>query len=151
MRNMLVSLAAAGAALTVSTPAAAQFYGGQSYGYGYNNYGQVREMRERIDQVEWKINRLDRYNGISDGAAQRLRFEARQLEFQLNRSARYGLNPYEANQIQYRIAQLAQRVQYASTSRYGRYGYPDFGTRHHGEYDRGNWNREQNDDDRGGD
>lgn len=153
MRKMLVPLAAAGAALAVSTPASAQFYGGQPYGYGYNNYGQVRAMHQRIDQLEWKINRLDRFNGISDGSAERLRFEARQLEFQLNRAARYGLNPYEANQIQYRIARLAQRVQYASASRYGRYGYRDngYGYQRYGDYDRGNWNRDRDDDDRDGD
>jgi len=151
MRKMLISFAAAGGALAFSTPAAAQFYGGQAYGYGYNNYGQIRAMHERIDQLEWKINRLDRYNGVSDGAAERLRFEARQLEFQLNRAARYGLNPYEASQVQYRIAQLARRVQYASANRYGRYGYGDYGYQRHGDYDRGNWNRDRDDDDRDGD
>jgi uncharacterized small protein (DUF1192 family) len=135
MRKFLISLAAAGAALAVATPAAAQYYPGQQYGggygsngygyngYGYNNYGQVRALQARIDAVQWQIKRLDRYNAIRDGSADRLREESRHIEHRLHQAARYGLNPYEANDIQARIARLEARVQYASANRYGRYGH----------------------------
>ena len=131
MRKILVSLAAAGAALAIASPASAQYYPGQpygapyAYGYGFNNYGQVRSLQYRIDRIEQQINRLDRYNRIGDGAADRLRREANRLEDRLHRAARYGLNPYEANDIQVRIARLEQRVQYASAygGRYGWNGY----------------------------
>ena len=39
MRSVVLSLAAAGAALAVASPAAAQYYPTQPYGYGYNGYG----------------------------------------------------------------------------------------------------------------
>lgn len=131
MRTLIISLAAAGAALAVASPASAQYYGGQPYGYGqgygyngygYNNYGQVRALQARIDAVQWQINRLDRYNGIRDDRADRLRDESRQIERRLHQAARYGLNPYEANDIQVRIARLESQVQYASANRYGGYG-----------------------------
>jgi hypothetical protein len=51
-------------------------------------------------------------------------------------AARNGLNPYEANDIQRRIARLEQRVNYAMSSRYGRYGNAyNGGYGHQGERD----------------
>jgi hypothetical protein len=135
MRKLIISLAAATAALAVASPASAQYYGGQPYGYGqgygqgygyngygYNNYGQVRMLEARIDAVQRQINQLDRYNAIRDGRADRLRDESHQIERRLRNAARYGLNPYEANDIQTRIGRLESQVRYASASRYGRYG-----------------------------
>jgi hypothetical protein len=145
MRKVLLSLAAAGAALAAASPAAAQYYpqqygygNGYGYnGYGYNNYGfgQVRALQARIDGIERQIRMLDRRDVIRDGSADRLRDEAERLEDRLHRAARYGLNPYEANDIQVRIARLEQRVQYATAYRYGRYdrgyngGYGHYGDR----------------------
>lgn len=132
MRKLLISLAAAGAALVVASPASAQYYGGQPYGYGqgygyngygYNNFGQVRVLQARIDAVQWQINRLDRYDAIGDGRADRLREESHRIERRLRMAARYGLNPYEANDIQARIGRLEAQVQFASANRYGRYGH----------------------------
>lgn len=133
MRKLILSLAAAGAALAVASPASAQYYGGQPYsygqgygqgygynGYGYNNYGQMRALQARIDAVQSQIYRMSRYGGMR--GADRLREESRQIERRLHNAERYGLNPYEANDIQMRIARLEQRVQYASANRYGRYG-----------------------------
>src|SRR3954447_10326672 len=133
MRKVLISLAAAGTALALATPAAAQYYpqpqpqpygyGAPQYGYGYNNnYGQVRALQYRIDAVQRQINRLDRRDRIRDRSADRLREESRGIERRLQRAAQYGLNPYEANDIQARIARLEQRVNYALASRNGRYG-----------------------------
>ena len=135
MRKLLISLAAAGAALVVATPAAAQYYPqpqpygygyGNGYnGYGYNNYGGVRALQARVDALQWQIRSLDRRDRIRDGRADRLREEANGIEHRLHRAARYGLNPYEANDIQARLARLEQRVQYAANryGRYDRYGY----------------------------
>ena len=153
MRNLIISLAAAGAALVVASPASAQYYGGQPYGYGqgygsngygYGNYGGVRTLQARIDAVQWQINRLDRYNGSRDGRADRLREESRRIERRLHQAARYGLNPYEANDIQMRIGRLESQLQYASANRYGRYGRYDRDDRydgHHGDHD-GRWDRD---------
>jgi len=129
MRKLMISLAAAGAALAIATPAAAQYYPGQygaPYGnaYGYNNnWGQVRSLQVRINAVERQINVLDRRDRIRDRSADRLRDEANSIERRLRHAARDGLNPYEARDIQVRIARLEQRVQYSLARGYGRNGY----------------------------
>ena len=155
MRKVLLSLAAAGAALVVASPAAAQFYPApQPYGYngyGQNNYGQIRALQARIDRVQSQINRLDRRNVLRDDRANRLREESRQIERRLHSAARYGLNPYEANDIQARVARLEQRIQNASYNRYGggygRDGYDRDDHRDHDGYDRGRDGRYDRDDD----
>ena len=132
MRKLMISLAAAGAALVVASPAAAQYYPQpQPAPYGYNGYGHnggyglVRALQARVDRIEWQINRLDRRDRIRDRSADKLRHEADRIEERLHRAARGGLNPYEMNDIQNRIARLEQRVQYAVGGRnsYGYNGY----------------------------
>jgi len=133
MRKLMISLAAAGAALAIATPAAAQYYPGQygaPYGnaYGYNNYGQVRSLQARIDRIEWQINRLDRRDRIRDRSADRLRGEANNIERRLRHAARDGMSPWEAQDIQVRIARLEQRVQYTMARGYGyNNGYNGYG------------------------
>ncbi len=156
MRKLIITLAAAGAALVVATPAAAQFPGqyapyGNAYGYN-NNYGQVRALQVRIDAVERQINRLDRRDRIRDRTADRLRDEANNLERRLRHAARDGLSPWEANDIQVRIARLEQRVQYSLAGRYGRNGYGYNGYNNNGYYDRDRDGRDDRyEDDRGRD
>ena len=130
MKKTILALIAAGSALAVATPAAAQNYPGQAYGapsgnaYGYpNKWGQVRSLQVRIDNVQRQIRQLDRRNNIRDGQADRLRREANQIENRLQRATRYGLNGYEANDINIRIARLEQRVQYSVAQRFGNRGY----------------------------
>jgi hypothetical protein len=136
MRKLMISLAAAGTALAFATPAAAQYYPQQSYGYGQqyggygqqysgygnNGWGQMRALQARIDSVEHQIRRLDRRDVIPDYRADRLRNEAQNVERQLHFAARNGLNPYEANAINGRIAWLERQVQYSLANRYGGYG-----------------------------
>lgn len=137
MHRLVLSLAAAGAALSIATPAAAQYYpqsygygangSGYNDGYGYNAYGygndsQVRSLKERVDAIQYRIKMLDRRDAIDNRSADRLRDEAGRLESRLRRSGRYGLNPYEANELERRLARLESEVQYASAQSYGRYG-----------------------------
>ena len=139
MRKVLIALATAGAAIAFATPASAQYYPQPAYGapygnaYGYNNWGQTRALQVRIDAIQRQINMLDRRDRIRDRSADQLRREARSVEQRLHRAERFGLNPYEANDIQVRIARLEQRVQYSMASRYGRYGYNSYNS---GYYDR---------------
>src|SRR4051794_26578464 len=104
MRRIVLSIAAAGAALIAASPAAAQYYpqpqpyGGQQYGYGQqygfkNTGGQVGALQVRIDQVERQIDRLDRRDRVGDRSADRLREEANRIERRLHERARGGLNP----------------------------------------------------------
>jgi hypothetical protein len=162
MRKLMISLAAAGTALAFATPAAAQYYPQQSYnygqqygGYGYNGYGnngygnngwgQMRSLQARIDSVEYQIRRLDRRDAIPDYRADRLRNEAQNVERQLHYAARNGLNPYEANAINGRIAWLERQVQYSLANRYGGYGHNGYGNRGYGDGDRdhdGRWDHD---------
>lgn len=157
MRKLMISLAAAGTALAFATPAAAQYYPQQPqpYGYGngynngYNSYGQVRALQARIDALQNQIRYLGRGYGGRDNSADRLREESRNLERRLRQASRFGLNPYEANDIQRRIAMLEQRVQYASAGRYGRGGYGynnDHGNSYYGDRDRDDRGSDRNDD-----
>lgn len=155
MRKFVISLAAAGAALVVASPAAAQYYpqqqpygyGAQGYGaqgYGYNNgYGQMRALQARIDALQ---NRL-RYVGTRGNSAQGLRKEARNIEKRLRASSYRGLNPYEANDISQRIARLEQRVNYAMQRGHGRYGNAGYGNGYTG-YNGGAYQQNGDHDDR---
>jgi len=120
MRKVLISLGVATAALAVAAPASAQYYPGQPYGNGYNNgYGQVRSLQVRIDNIERQIDRLDRRDRVGDRSADRLRDEANSLEKRLRHAARDGMSPWEAQDINVRLARLEQRVQYSARGRYG--------------------------------
>ena len=114
MRKVLISLAVAASALTVAAPASAQYYPAAPRGnaYGYNNYGHVRALQARLDQLQRQISRLDQRNILSEREANRLRNDSQNIERQLRYSARNGLNPREADTINYRIARLEQRIQY---------------------------------------
>jgi hypothetical protein len=157
MRKFVIALAAAGSALAFASPAMAQYYpqaqtygygsqpygngyAGQAYGYngfGHNGFGQIQQLQQRIDALQNRIRWMDRANVIRDRSADRLKDEARDIEKQLRRSARYGLNPYALNNLQVRIARLEQRVQMAS-GRFGRggYGYNGYNAGGYGDRDR---------------
>ncbi len=145
MRKVLISLAVAASALAVASPASAQYfpqpqgygYGQpQGYGYGYNNnYGQVRNLQVRINQIQRQIDQLDRRNILSNREARRLRDESRSLEFRLARVSRFGLAPQERFDIERRIARLEQRVRYEATDGNRRgYGYNGYGQNGYGGY-----------------
>ena len=141
MRKVLLILAAAGSALAVTSPAAAQYYPtppahGQGYQFGYNNFGHVRALQARIDRVQRNIERLDRRDAIRERSARRLREEARTIERRLRHSTRYGLSPYESNDIERRVFNLERRVRVAIgrgwRNDYGLAGYNGYG---HSAYD----------------
>jgi len=137
MRKFVLSLAATGVALVMASPAAAQYYqapqpapygygnngyGNNGYGSGYNsNWGQLRSLQARIDNVERQISRLDRRDVIRGRSADRLMDEANKIERRLHERARGGLNPREAYDVETRIARLEQRVQFTMNDRYGRH------------------------------
>src|SRR5215213_2634854 len=115
MRKVLISLAAAGTALALATPASAQYYSAPQqygYGYGYNNYGSIPALQARINDVQRRIEYLRDRRAITRNEANGLRNESRDLERRLYRSSRYGLNPNEVQNIQYRIARLEQHVRH---------------------------------------
>jgi hypothetical protein len=147
MRKVVLALIAAGSALAVAAPASAQYYPQPAYGYGngYGGWGQVRSLQARIDNVERQIRMFDRRDMVRDDRADRLREEANDIESRLHRVSRNGLNPYEANQISYRIGRLEQRVQYA-VANYRGYGNRGWGDRGWSDRDRDGRNDRYEDD-----
>lgn len=131
MRKFLISAAVAATALTSAVPAAAQWAPqqpyGNAYGYNNNNYGQVRALQVRIDQVQRQIRSLDQRNVLSNREAARLMDDSRDLERRLQRSARNGLSGSEHNAVVTRIANLEQRLwrDARDGNRYGDRRYSD--------------------------
>ena len=125
MRKIVLSVAAAGAAVLAASPASAQYYPRPqpaAYGnaYGYNGYGMAQSLQVRIDNIQRQINRLDRRDRIGENSADRLRDEARDIERRLHRRSRGGLDNREAGEVAYRVQRLEQRVQIALANRYDR-------------------------------
>jgi cell division protein FtsB len=149
MRKFLISLAVATSALAVAAPASAQYYP-QQQGYGYNNnYGQVRSLQVRINQIQRQIERLDRRNILSNREARRLRDESRDLERRLARVGRNGLNFRERQNIEIRIARLEQRVRIEANDGNRRFG-TGYGNNGQYAYDRDRDGRDDRyEDDRG--
>lgn len=135
MRKLPLMIAVAGTALAFAAPASAQYFPQPQPAYGYNSgynsgyngynrngYGQLRSLQARIDGIQRQIQQLKARRMISRNEANGLRSESRNLENQLARASRYGLNPNEARSIEYGIARLEQHV--AREARDGRgYGY----------------------------
>ena len=130
MRKFIISAALAASTLVAAAPAAAQGYPqGNAYGYpqgnayGYNNYGQVRRLDARIDNIQRQIDHLDRRNVLSNREAGRLRNESRDVENRLQRVARNGFTNWERNDIENRVQRLEVRVQREARDRnqYGGY------------------------------
>ena len=110
MRKFLISAALVASTLAAAAPAAAQWDPQpQGNAYGYNNYGQVRRLEARVDQIQRQIDQLDRRNILSEREARRLRDEARDLERRIDALARNGLNGRERYDVERRIARLEQR------------------------------------------
>lgn len=114
MRKMILTAAAAASALAVAAPAAAQWapappvpYGNA---YGYNNWGHMRSLQVRIDNLQRRIAQLDNRDRITEREARRLRQDARALERRLRSVGRNGLNPVEARNIEYRLHRLEARL-----------------------------------------
>ena len=123
MRKIVLSLAAAGAALLAASPAAAQYYPQPQPALRLqqriSGMAQVA-AQVRIDNIQRQINRLDRRDRIGDNSADRLRDEARDIERRLHKRARGGLDNREAGEVAYRVQRLEQRVQIALNNRYDR-------------------------------
>jgi hypothetical protein len=142
MRKLILPLAAAGTALAVATPAAAQNfpqpqngYGAQPYTYpapqyGYGNGYGAQNLAMRVDMVQRRIEDLRRAHVLRGDRAERLRKEARQLQRRVRQTSGYGIAQFAAGDLQMRLARLEQQVNYAaSAGRYGGYGsYGSYGS-----------------------
>lgn len=131
MRKFVLSLAAAGAALAIATPAAAQYYPqpAPSYGYGspygaphYDYRTQSYGLQMRAEALTRRIDQLRRAHVLRGYSAERLRKEARNLQRRIRQAGTYGFGGIAGSDLQMRLAQLEQRVNaMASRGRYGGY------------------------------
>src|SRR5690242_6355853 len=102
MRKVLLSLAAAAATLAVAAPASAQAYGNLAtgYGYGYGNFqGQLQQVRNQAYN-------LMRQGRLTRAESRDLNRDIQRVERRLYQSSRAGLSPYEAREMQNRLASL---------------------------------------------
>jgi hypothetical protein len=133
MRNIVLTLAGAAAALGLAGPAAAQYYPAYArpvygYGYGYNTAAVAQNMQSRVANVRAHVRDMQARGMVSWGRARTLDREAANLQRSVDRSAWNGISPGEARSLDARIASLERRVattgyhmRYAPAYRYRRY------------------------------
>jgi hypothetical protein len=148
MRKALMSLIAAGTALGLATPAAAQYYQQPYYGaqpYDYNGYGYNKraQMREELRQIRFQADNLARQGRLTHSEARDLYGDIGSAERALYRSN----NPWEARELNQRIVRIRYELhRYADYD--GRRGYGWNGN--NGYYDRDRDGRDDRyEDDRG--
>jgi hypothetical protein len=156
MRKLLISVAAAGAALAIATPAAAQYYPQQQYGYGqqygapygnaygYNNRGQLQAELQRI---RYQADNLARQGRLTRSEARDLYGDIQSAQRQLYRSN----SPWAARELNQKIARIRYELRrYADYDRRGRYGNYGYNNYNNGYYDRDRDGRDDRyEDDRG--
>lgn len=121
MRKFLISAALLASTVAAVSPAAAQWAPppqqapyGNAYGY-QNNYGQVRRLEVRLQQIRREIERLDRRNILSNREANRLQNEARALQNRIRQLGYNGLNGRERYEVEQRINRLEYRIRREAT------------------------------------
>jgi hypothetical protein len=125
MRKPVLALVAAGSALAVATPAAAQYYPQGGYGYG-NGYGYNRGYADPIGLHRRIENVLRSLDGVRPDQRRQLYAEAISLDRGLRAASRNGLSPWEEREFDHRIYQLERHKGAVSWNRGGRY-YGDNG------------------------
>ncbi|HZG44981.1 MAG TPA: hypothetical protein VEZ41_01765 [Allosphingosinicella sp.] len=115
MRKLLITLAAASAALVTAAPASAQgYYGGgynQNRHHGYpGDRGLVQRFEHQIGNLRHRIERLAERRDISPGEYRALRNHAAELRQRLHRFAYNGLSRGEVQDIADRIDNLRDRI-----------------------------------------
>lgn len=107
MRKVLLSLAAASAALVAASPASAQ----RGHGYGYpGDRALMQRYQAEIGQLDQRIERSAQRRAISPGEYRSLRNQSTTLRRDLHRFARNGLDRGEIRDVEVRINNLRQRI-----------------------------------------
>ena len=144
MRKFIISAALLASTVAVAAPASAQWAQPQPRGYAYGyqgNYGQVRRLEVRIQQVRQQIRQLDRRNILSNREANRLEAEARSLQARVRQLGYNGLSQRERYDVERRIARLEQNVYREANDRnrrFGQNGYNGYGQNGYGNNAYGN-------------
>jgi TolA-binding protein len=116
MRKFLVPIIAAGTALAVAAPAAAQWappvynYQPYDYGRGYNFHRFAGQMEQRVQRVRADIRELRVRHILSWQEARSLEYQAAQIQRRIYNRSRNGLQPMEARGLENQIRNLELRV-----------------------------------------
>ncbi|WP_205480944.1 hypothetical protein [Sphingomonas arenae] len=109
MRKFFIAAAVATSAIAAASPAAAQYYPGQGYGYRLDQSS--RNYIVKTDQLRSRIEQLDRRNRISEREARWLRSHAADLQQRARSYAQSrGLNSRERHDLDNRIAWLRSQI-----------------------------------------
>jgi TolA-binding protein len=116
MRKFLIPIIAAGSALAVAAPAAAQWappvynYQPYDYGRGYNFHRFAGQMEQRVQRVRNDIRQLQQRRILSWREARSLDYQAQQIQRRIYNRSRNGLQPMEARGLENQIRNLEFRI-----------------------------------------
>ena len=116
MHKIIISVAAAAAAVSFAAPASAQWappvyrYAPYSYGHGYSGMAFARTMADRVQRIRGDIRDMQMRRILSYGEARSLDSEARSIQRRVFRASRNGIQPGEARSVENRIRRLEIRI-----------------------------------------
>jgi len=116
MRKILISVVAAGTALSFAAPAAAQWappvYRYAPYNYANRFSGQqfAGAMQARVERIRSDVRAMQSRRILSWGEARSLDVQARNLQRQIYNQSRNGIQPGEARRIENGIRRLENHV-----------------------------------------
>ncbi|MCL6728551.1 hypothetical protein [Sphingomonas hankyongi] len=116
MRKFLIPLVAAGSALSLAVPAAAQWappvynYQPYNFGYGFNGFNFARSMTNRVQRLRADIHNLHVRRILSFAEARSLDTEARTVERRIYNASRHGITNREARNVENRVHRLEVRI-----------------------------------------
>ena len=116
MRKFLISIAAAGSALTFAAPASAQWvapvyrYQPYNYGHGYNGFTFAHSMQARVQRIRADIRAMQVRRILTYSEARSLDNQARTVERRIFTASRHGITAREARNVENRIRRLEVQV-----------------------------------------
>ena len=119
----LIAALVAGTALGVAIPAQAQYYPQQHRDDDRRwdrNHGQANAIRQQIEQLRQRVDRIDARDRISEREAAGLRRAVHNLREQFRDFNRNGLSQREAQVLRQRIQQIRARLQFERRDNDGR-------------------------------
>jgi hypothetical protein len=128
MRKLLLSLAAAGSALAIASPAAAQWrapahhYQPYNFHGAFNHHAFARSMEIRVQRIRSDIRGLQAQRIVSRREAGGLEREAANLQNRIYWASRNNIQPGEAQSLERQIRTLEYRVEREATDRNNRPG-----------------------------
>ena len=134
LTKIALTAAAAAGSLAAAVPAQAQYYPQGHYDrdddrrwdrdddrrWDRNGYGQAHAMRQQIEQLRQRIDRIDARDRISEREADGLRRAVRNLREQFRDYNRNGLSQREAMILRDRIQRIRARLQFERRDNDGR-------------------------------